>query len=161
MLACPFHIPRYEWDKTAPFMRKCSMCAERIAQGKLPACVEACPQEVMTFGERSDLLRSAQETIRAKPGRYLPRVWGENEFGGTSILFISDVDLDSLGFPEQGAVGIPELTEPLISKTPYIGLSVCFGAWALSAIIERRNRLMGGRAAAGSDKDLHEAEDGD
>jgi formate dehydrogenase iron-sulfur subunit len=28
MLACTFHVPRYEWEKTTPYMMKCDMCSE-------------------------------------------------------------------------------------------------------------------------------------
>ena len=144
MLACPFHVPRYEWDSTTPLMSKCSMCFDRLREGRQPACVEACPNDVMIFGEREDLLRRAHAMIRLEPGRYLPRVWGEHEFGGTSVLFVSDVDLAALGWPEERTAPIPSLTDPLIHKTPMIGFGVLFGSWALSTIIQRRNKLMGG-----------------
>ena len=143
MLACPFHIPRYEWAESLPYMRKCSMCFERLRQGDSPACVAACPNDALKFGERDALLELARTRMRREPGRYLPRIWGEHEFGGTSVMFLSDVDLSAMGWPTEGAEAIPELTRPLIEKTPFIGLSVCFGTWALSAIIERRNRLAG------------------
>jgi len=144
MLACPFHVPRYEWDCTAPLMQKCSMCFERLERGELPACVQACPNEAMLFGEREELLARAHEKIRRNPGRYVDRVWGEHEFGGTSVLFVSDVDLASVGWPAQQTEPIPALTDPLIHKTPMIGLTVALGCWGLSAIIQRRNRLMHG-----------------
>lgn len=149
MLACPFHVPRYEWDRTAPLMSKCSLCFDRLLEGRQPACVEACPNETMVFGEREELLRKAHDLIRLEPGRYLPRVWGEHEFGGTSVLFVSDVDLSALGWPAEGAAPIPSLTDPLIHKTPLIGLGVLFGSWALGAIIQRRNQLMGGEEEGG------------
>lgn len=144
MLACPFHVPRYEWDNTTPLMQKCSMCFERLEQGELPACVQACPNEAMLFGERDELLRRAHERIAGDPGRYLDRVWGESEFGGTSVIFVSDVDLASVGWPAQQTEPIPSLTDPLIHKTPLIGLSVGLGCWGLSAIIQRRNKLRHG-----------------
>ena len=81
MLACPFHVPRYEWDSTAPLMRKCSMCFERLLEGGQPACVEACPNDAMLFGEREDLLRRAHAMIRLRarpvlaPGLGRARVW--------------------------------------------------------------------------------------
>jgi formate dehydrogenase iron-sulfur subunit len=143
MLACPFHVPRYEWDRTAPFMSKCTMCVDRLAEGRPPACVEACPNDVMVWGERDELLARAHETIRREPGKYLPRVWGETELGGTSILYISDVDLSPLGWAGERSAPIPSLTDPLIHKTPVIGLSVAIGSLALSAVIRRRNLLMG------------------
>ena len=142
MLACPFHVPRYEWANVLPFMRKCDMCADRLAQGRLPACVEACPNEALVFGEREALLEKAHALIKKQPGRYLQHVWGEREYGGTSILYVSDVDLDAIGWPSHEAVAIPRITDPVIHKTPLLGGSVLLGLWALGGIIERRNRLM-------------------
>ena len=57
MLACPFGIPRYEWEKTLPLVSKCSMCFERLKDGKVPACVEACTAEnhnALIFGDLYD-----------------------------------------------------------------------------------------------------------
>jgi formate dehydrogenase iron-sulfur subunit len=159
MLACPFHVPRYEWDRTAPFVRKCSMCFERLEQGQLPACVDACPNDVMKFGERDELLAVAHEMVRRHPDRYLPRVWGESEFGGTSVLVLSDVDLSAVGWPQEPAVPIPSLTDPLIHQTPFIGLGVALGCWGLSAIIQRRNRLMRGEESGNAEEARPDSEE--
>ena len=43
IVACPFNVPRYEWTKLVPFVKKCDMCFARQSKGELPACVEACP----------------------------------------------------------------------------------------------------------------------
>ncbi|MGD2123700.1 MAG: 4Fe-4S dicluster domain-containing protein [Gemmatimonadota bacterium] len=141
MLACPFHIPRYEWDDTVPFMRKCAMCFERLGDGLPPACVEACPNEALRFGDRNELLKEAHRTISAGAGRYLNRVWGEHEFGGTSVLYISDVDLGVAGWPDEEAESIPSLTEPLIAKTPFIGMGVMGSLLGINWVIRRRMRL--------------------
>ncbi|MCP4566868.1 MAG: 4Fe-4S dicluster domain-containing protein [FCB group bacterium] len=146
MLACPFHIPRYQWDTTHPLIRKCDMCAERLHQGQLPACVEACPNQAIIFGEREQLLKQAHQTINRRPGRYIPHVWGESEFGGTSVLYLSDVDLQELGWTEQVQAGIPSLTIPLIEKTPFIGGGVAVGLLAVNWIIRRRMQLAKQRA---------------
>jgi formate dehydrogenase iron-sulfur subunit len=143
MLACPFHIPRYEWGKTVPFMRKCDMCYDRLRQNRQPACVEACPHGALTFGTRDDLLKKAQAIIAAEPRKYQPHVWGETEFGGTSVMYISDVGLDRLGWPAPETGPIPALTEPLISKTPFIGLSVAVGLVGINWIVRRRMKLAG------------------
>ena len=82
MLACPFHIPRYEWDSTHPYMVKCMMCFERIKDNQKPACVEACPNQVMQFGDRDKLLEEAHKRIAENPTRYKNHVWGEEEYGG-------------------------------------------------------------------------------
>ncbi len=138
MLACPFHIPRYEWDSPHPYMMKCAMCFERIKDNKLPACVEACPNQALKFGEREELISEAQKLIKQNPARYKNHIWGEHEFGGTSVIYISDVDLQKLNWPRTAEMSIPELTEPLISKTPFIGLGVMAGVLSLNWVIGRR-----------------------
>jgi len=143
MLACPFHIPRYEWEKTIPYMKKCDMCFERIRSGRQPACVEACPNRAISFGERQSLIKTAKQIIRKEPGLYKQHVWGEREFGGTSVLYVSDVDLGALGWPDEAAPPIPELTEPLISKTPFIGLGVASCLLGVNWVVGRRMKLAG------------------
>jgi formate dehydrogenase iron-sulfur subunit len=142
MLACPFHIPRYEWGKTSPFMKKCHLCFERLSQGKRPACVEACPHEALSFGDRDALLRKGLDLVREYPGRYLPKVWGQSAWGGTSVLYVSDVDLAAAGWPAEATVSIPSITDPMIRKTPFIGITVGLTLWAVSAVIGRRQKLM-------------------
>jgi formate dehydrogenase iron-sulfur subunit len=141
MLACPFHIPRYEWDEAVPYMRKCAMCFQRQKEGRVPACVEACPNDALRFGEREALLREAREIIRSGGGKYIDRIWGEHEFGGTSVLYISDVDLAAAGWPGPETASIPSLTEPLIAKTPFIGLGVMTSLLGIHWVIRRRMRL--------------------
>nr|MBN2278756.1 4Fe-4S dicluster domain-containing protein [candidate division Zixibacteria bacterium] len=143
MLACPFQIPRYQWEKTLPFMVKCDMCSARLEQNRQPACVEACPEGALIFGDRDKLLLEAEKRIRENPDRYQNHIWGEKEFGGTSVMYISDVDLASLGWPTAEPKSIPSLTEPLVHKTPFIGLGVAVGLVSLNWVIKRRNKLAG------------------
>jgi formate dehydrogenase iron-sulfur subunit len=150
MLACPFHIPRYEWDQRIPYMKKCTMCAERLAHGYEPACVAACPHEALTFGERNALLGEAHRRIAAGRGAYVRRVWGEHEFGGTSVLYVSDVDLGAVGWPDTRTVPIPALTAPLIAKTPFIGLGVAGSLLGINWVIRRRMRIASEAAADGA-----------
>lgn len=142
MLACPHHVPRYEWSKVIPFVKKCDMCSERLATGGKPACAEACPNGALRFGDRDELLAEANRTIAGNQGKYLPRVWGEHEWGGTSVMYISDVDLSALDWPAQDTRAIPELTDPMIEMTPFIGGGAAIGLWALGSIIARRNKVM-------------------
>ena len=117
------------------------MCFERIKDNQKPACVEACPNQVMQFGDRDKLLEEAHKRIAENPTRYKNHVWGEEEYGGTSIMYLSNVDLDVMDWPHTDALAIPELTEPLISKTPVIGLSVAGSILGLNWIIGRRMKL--------------------
>jgi formate dehydrogenase iron-sulfur subunit len=99
MMACPFGIPRYEWKLTLPKVKKCNMCAPRQARGLQPACTQVCPVQASIFGERDDLLREAENRLRQNSSGYFPHVYGKEEVGGTSVLYLSAVPFEQLGFP--------------------------------------------------------------
>ncbi len=153
MLACPFHIPQYEWDAVRPYMKKCNMCYDRVKENKLPACVEACPQKAIIFGERKKLLNQAHSIINKNKNRYIDHVWGEREFGGTSVLYISDISLETMGWQAESLKSIPELTEPLIEKTPVIALTVGSFLLGINWIIKRKKELSAENAEIDNDKE--------
>lgn len=146
MLACPVHVPRYQWSARLPFMKKCTLCHERLVDGRVPACVEACPHEALSFGPRGAMLELARERIAAEPNRYLRHVWGEHEWGGTSVLYLSDVDLAPLGLVRSATRSVPSVTEPVIRTTPGLALSVALTMSGLTWVVGRRRRLTGGAA---------------
>ena len=80
---------RYEYDNAlTPQVRKCTLCFERISkEGGVPACVEICPPQCLTFGKRTDLLALAHQKIERHPDTYRDHVYGEHEVGGTSWLY--------------------------------------------------------------------------
>lgn len=122
MIACPFEIPTYEYDKAlAPRVMKCTLCYPRISKGQLPGCVEACPMEALTFGKREDLLKTARERIRNYPGRYTDHIYGETEMGGTSWLYISGAPFSDTGMREDlGVTPAPELTSGALAAVPIV-----------------------------------------
>lgn len=124
MVACPYSIPRYDWEAAVPYVRKCSMCYERITQGEIPACVEACSRGATVYGSRDELLTEAHRRLSEHPD-YVDRVFGETEVGGTSVLYLSDIDLGFLGnAPDLGDKPLPELTWAALSKVPPIILGM-------------------------------------
>jgi len=99
MVACPFRVPAFSYSRPFPEIVKCNFCYDtRLKYGKPPACVEACPQEALTFGHRKDLIKTAHERIRLKPEKYVDHVYGETEVGGTSWMYLSGVPFDQVGF---------------------------------------------------------------
>jgi len=137
MVACPFNVPAYEYDKVLdPKVVKCTMCYPRIKEGKLPGCVEACPVEALTFGKREDLLAIARERIRKYPDRYVNHIYGENEMGGTSWLYISGESFEKIGMREDlGITPAPNLTSGALAVVPMVaGLWPLFltGAYAMN-----------------------------
>ena len=112
MVACPFDVPTYEYNEALePRVMKCTLCYPRLLEGKLPGCVEACPQEALVFGKRKDLLTLAHARIRRHPGRYVDHVYGEHEMGGTNWLYITGAPFEKLGFrTDLGTTAAPKLT---------------------------------------------------
>jgi len=138
MLACPFQVPRYEWESRTPLVKKCDMCADREGG---PACVEACPHEATLYGDRDELIRIAHRRIAEHPGEYVDHVWGEKEMGGTGVLLVSDVSLDGFWPEALGETSVPDLTLPLAHKAPLMFGGVLALLTGLSWVIGRRNRL--------------------
>ncbi len=136
ILACPFYIPKYEWEKAVPWVRKCTFCSERIKADMTPACIKTCPTGTMLYGEYDDVLKEAKNRISSSPGKYVNHIYGEKEAGGTSWMYLSAVPFDMLGFntrvPSQE---LPDLTWAYISKIPsVIGVVLVAGAatWAIT-----------------------------
>lgn len=123
MIACPFSMPAYEYSEPfTPRVRKCTMCHARFTRdGEIPACAKICPEEAITFGLRTELIKLAQDKIRANPKRYVDRIYGEQEAGGTNWLYVSPVPFEELGFPANvGEKPYPELTKGFLSAVPLV-----------------------------------------
>lgn len=108
-IACPFEVPQFEWAKTNPRIVKCDLCKDRVAEGKTPACAEVCPRGAIQYGTREELLKEAHARIAAKPGQYVNHVYGEQELGGTQVLYLSAVPFDKLGFRFHGDAPVPSI----------------------------------------------------
>lgn len=148
MMACPFGIPRYEWDAAVPYIRKCTLCYERLNEGKLPACVEICPENVLEFGDRDELLNIAHQRLNNTPQKYLPVVYGEQEVGGTSVLYISDTPLDFLSLSSQpGDQPLPDLSWNWLNKVPGLAVTTTGLMAGLFWIIGRRMQADEARVA--------------
>ena len=139
MLACPYGIPRYDWDRQVPYVRKCILCAEYISDGKQPACTEACPTEATIFGERDELIAEAHRRIKANPGKYINRIWGEHEVGGSQVLYISDSDLSFLTYGRSlGDKPLPDRTVAAMHAVPYAFVGMGSLMAGIGWVIRRR-----------------------
>jgi len=138
MLACPFGVPKYEWSKLLPRVRKCDLCADRLAKGLPTACAAACPTGATKFGSRAELLAEARARIAAEPARYFNHVYGAGEVGGTSVLVISDVSPKELGYKTDLVSEPPAmLTWEALRKIPNV---VAMGSVLLGGIFWITNR---------------------
>lgn len=119
MMACPFDVPKYQWDRPLPIIGKCILCADRIKKGGATACSEACPVEATVFGQREDLLKLARERMAAEPAKYTGGVYGFREVGGTSVLMIASAPFGRLGLRTDLSMEPPSSrTWQVLSRVP-------------------------------------------
>ena len=117
-VACPFEVPKFQWDNWNPKIVKCEFCYEqRLKQDLEPACTAACPTGAVVFGKRVDLLAKAKDRIANSPGKYFEqRVYGEHEAGGTQVLYLSSVSFQKLGLPKLGTTSLGHYATKVSSK---------------------------------------------
>ena len=146
-MACPFSVPTFEWEETFGRISKCDFCFERTSLGKPTVCAEVCPRGALTFGRRDEMIAEAHRRIGAMPETYVPHVYGETEVGGTSVLYISDVDFELLGFrtslPE---TPLPEYTWQITRLIPPVATGIF--ATLLALYIRRRRAILDAEDAA-------------
>lgn len=151
IMACPFGVPKYQWDRPVPIVGKCVLCAGRVARGEPTACAAVCPTGATLFGERDALVAEAQRRIASAPGDYVDHVYGLTEAGGTSVLMLSAVAFERLGMrtnvPRQA---LPLLTWQVLSKIPsFVAVWGVF-LFGIHWITKRRDDV---RAAEGGERE--------
>ena len=134
--ACPFSIPRFDWEKER-VVRKCVMCADRIENGLEPACVKTCPPGALSFGEREAAIAKANEA--EAEGAY---VYGRDEVGGTSWIYISDIPFDELKFPAVGTESYPSHSR-VIWASQIATIVVGAAALGIYSLYLRRKKMEG------------------
>lgn len=76
-MACPYNSPKV--DRAKGHSVKCDGCAERIADGRKPICVEACPARALDFGPAGEMEAKGEraniaplpDPIYTKPNLYI------------------------------------------------------------------------------------------
>jgi Fe-S-cluster-containing dehydrogenase component len=105
-VACPYNIPKFQWDTPTPKIVKCELCLHRLKEGKEPGCCEACPVDAVIYGTYEELLADARQRVAEHPERYWPRgnprIFGEHDGGGTQVLYLAGIEFEKLGLPDLG-----------------------------------------------------------
>ena len=160
MWACPWGVPSADWDTRRPKIHKCTHCADRCDQPlpaarngvaltteegqafrnsiEVPACVKACPADALRYGDRDELLQEARNRIAARPGKYVDHIYGEKEAGGTSVLYLSAVPFEKLGFPDVGTKSYPGLSKTALHAVPPAVMAVGALLGGAHAFFKRR-----------------------
>lgn len=154
-MACPFDVPKFEFDKAAPKIVKCELCRHRVQGAQLekgadgftrypkghgPACAEVCPRSAVIYGHRDELLTEAKRRIAENPGKYFEdRVYGETEAGGTQVIYLSHLAFDKVGLPAYSASAVPT-TAYTLQESIYKGFAAPVALYGVLAAVLLRNR---------------------
>lgn len=130
-------------------MYKCDLCHERLDEGKAPACIEACPQRAMLIGPREEIFAEAEQ----RAGKMKGYLYGKNENGCTSTLYVSPVSFDRINATMTKGPGRPDMkpgverqmatTDGLgkaVLAAPAVGV-VAGAAGALKWLADRKSKL--------------------
>jgi len=158
-VACPFNIPKFEWDNPFPKITKCQLCDHLLAKDQLPGCCNVCPTGASLFGPVTALLEDAKRRQKMQPGlyydfsvasttsgrtqyqpaaRYVPRIYGESEVGGTQVLMLAGVPFSKLGLPVLPSTSYVAIAEN-IQHTLYKGMILPVVAFGGLAFLVKRS----------------------
>ena len=150
-VACPYNIPKFEWDDPYPEIVKCELCSHLIAKGEISACCSVCPTGASLFGPVAELLNETRRRLQMKPGKlykfpvysidsgkwhelnapkYQQHVYGQDELGGTQVMYMAAVPFEKLGlpsFPKQSFVSMASGIQYAIYKGMVYPLVVLAG----------------------------------
>jgi len=142
-VACPYNVPKFQWDTAIPEIVKCELCNHMLARGEEPGCCQACPKEAVIYGTYEELLADARQRIADRPERYYPagdpQIFGDTEGGGTQVLYLADVAFDKLGLPELGDDGVGVLSRN-IQHGIYKGFIAPVALYGVLGAVIWRNR---------------------
>jgi formate dehydrogenase iron-sulfur subunit len=86
-----------------------------------------------TCGDRETLVEEARRRIAQKPGAYFDRIYGLQEVGGTSVLYLSAVPFEQIGLRTTVPLEpLPALTWRVLGLVPDVvstGSVLLGGIW--------------------------------
>jgi formate dehydrogenase iron-sulfur subunit len=136
--ACPFDVPRHVNGGlgAGAVINKCTGCSDRVKHGLNPACVTTCQPGALKFGDRDEMLEIAHERVTYLQGKGFDsaRVYGEDEVGGTHVIYVLKYPISQYQLPENPvSVGMADATnfmKPLTAvgaAALVAGLGLCLG----------------------------------
>lgn len=112
ILKCPYDVPKYSASRG--IVRKCDMCANRLALGEAPACVQACPNGAIQI----TIVNQAQVAAEARQGIFLPGAPSPGYTQPTTRY------LSARGLPPDVAAADEHEVKPAHSHPPLVAMLV-------------------------------------
>ena len=137
---CPFGVPQV--SRYTNKMGKCTGCVDRVQNGLQPACVAACPNGTLSFGDREQMIERGQQRVEQlkQQGYSQARLYGLEELDGLHRLYILTRSPQSYSLPESprysASVWFWQTAMVPLRKLATIGLF----SGALVGLLQLRNR---------------------
>ncbi len=132
--ACPFDAPRYVGARG--IINKCTGCLDRVEHGMDPACVTTCQPGALEYGDREEMLATAQERLAMLKERGYEDavVYGEEEMGGLHVIQVLKHGVAAHGQvenPQKSAVTtLTQIMKPatgIVSGVAVVGFAMMAG----------------------------------
>ncbi|PKQ10213.1 MAG: 4Fe-4S ferredoxin [Actinobacteria bacterium HGW-Actinobacteria-9] len=140
--ACPFEVPKFR--QSVGVTNKCTLCDDRTAMGREPACVQTCPAAALSYGPREDMVAAGKARIEElkTAGFDKAELYGADEMGGMHVLQVAKYGLEAHGYlrdPKPGAaIKLFEVLRPL-TAVGVAGMAGILGISFLSSIGYKRD----------------------
>jgi formate dehydrogenase iron-sulfur subunit len=132
--ACPMGVPKYR--ESLGVANKCTLCSDRVALGRQPACVQTCPSGALAFGSRDEMVAAGKQRVQELTSEGFDKavLYGETEMGGMHVLHVAKYGLEAhrlVKDPTQpDAVTLYEIIKPLAA----LGIAAVAGGLAVSFV---------------------------
>jgi len=139
---CPFHIPRLESNLATGEGQslKCNFCQDRVSNGEMPACVQACTAGALSYGEWEDMVALGESRAEAAKTRFPnANLFGANILGGLGQLYVLAESPAVYGLPENPTYDTARIWQEIVQPVAQISFGVGLIGVAAAWIIARRN----------------------
>jgi formate dehydrogenase iron-sulfur subunit len=85
---CPFDIPRISAVDNKAY--KCTLCSDRVAVGREPACVKTCPTGAISFGTKAEMVSYGEQRAGELKERGFQNagLYNPEGVGGTHVMYV-------------------------------------------------------------------------
>ena len=107
----------------------------------------------MFLGSATTFCERLRNRLRQEPTKYIQRIYGKQEVGGTSVLYLSAVPFEAPGLPANlPSDALPGYTHRVLSKIPHLvplaGAALA-GIWWIT---RRREEVAAAEQESGTNK---------
>ncbi len=136
--ACPFGVIGFsEQTGTA---HKCTFCYDRLQNGLMPACAQACPTQAIQFGPLPEMYKKADARMAAlrAQGNTQARLYGRDDkvYGGLNAFFLLMDKPEVYGLPNEENAVLPSRN----NRPGYLGVLAAAALSVLAGLVAFRDR---------------------